>query len=128
MPDPVANSRTIITLADDQDQRACTYDTEADPFGPLILQGYKIHEVRTIILGPAADDQVLAFTDVSGLLLYSDQPFSLRLADAETLIPNLRKFEVWCDDVDAGALSTSVLLTGNATAEATIKAILVEKV
>jgi hypothetical protein len=106
----------------------CTVDTQNPPLGPLTLSGFKVSALETVVLAPAAVDQVLMFTDVAMLLLLADQPFSLRLAAGETLVPNLRAFVVQTDQIANGALTTGVLLTGNGSNEAVIQVLRIEKV
>lgn len=104
----------------------CVLDSDDHP-GPFTLSGYDEKTEQTIALGPAAADQAVTFTAAAGLILVSDQPFSLRLAGGETLLQNLRAFVVWADTVADAVHSTSVLLTGNGENTASIQLKLIEQ-
>lgn len=94
----------------------------------LALTGYTDFTVRRILLAAGAVDQVLAFTGVVALILYShDNPFKVRLAAGETLAPNTRLVVLYGHDEDEAVCSTSVLLSGNGTTPSSIEAWLVEQ-
>lgn len=115
---------TLRLTAETQDdtglEPVCAIDTDSWP-GELSLSGFKVDEIATIALSPSAADQAVTITNVVGLILVSDQPFSLRYAAGETLLANLRLNVIYCDDTDDHAATTSVLLTGNGTNEALVK-------
>ena len=129
MATPQADLRVLLNLSSDADVTPETrFDSHAAPQGPFLLSGYSVKQLTTLVLTPDADDQALSVADACGLLLVSDQPFSLRLAALETLVPHLRCFLVWQDSVSENdpAIVTSVLLTGNAANECTIEVFKIE--
>jgi len=104
----------------------CVLDTDEHP-GPFTLSGYDEKTERTLALGPAAADQAVTFTAAAGLIMVSDEPFSLRLAAGETLLTDLRAFVLWSDSVANAVHETSVLLTGNGQHTAAVQMKLIER-
>lgn len=120
-----AGLKVLTEVVDGAGLDPCTMDSDEWP-GPLLLSGWKVKREETIVLAAAADDQDFLFTDALAVVLTSDEPFGLRLAAGEKLVPNLRAFLVWGHDETAEVLSTSVLLTGNGDNECIIKALVIE--
>ena len=122
--------RAIATLLDDQgDSKCADIDTDALDV-PLVLTGYKIRSLATITLASDADDQAFTFTAAAAVMLVSQngESFKVRIADSETLSGELLLWQAVSKGKTTAAYSTSVLLTGNGTNEAVLKAIVVEKV
>jgi len=89
------------------------------------LTGYT---VKKMLLAAAGSDVAISFTSAIGLFIYShDNPFKLRLAAGETLMANLRKFEILADDTVDGVLATSVLLSGNTVTPSDLEIWIIEK-
>lgn len=105
------------------------YDPSKEADASLTLSGYTdITPGRRLTLAAGASDQALSFTEAVGLVIIShDNPFKLRIAAGETLLTNLRRFVLWCDDEDDGARATSVLLTGNGSTPADLEVWIIEK-
>ena len=116
-------------MADTGESPEQSIDTDKIGRSGFTLSGYDdITPGRRLLLAVDADDQALAFDDAIGVLLVSrDYPFSLRLADGETLMTNLRAWLAFADDTDAGVLQTSVLLTGNGVNAANLEIWIIEK-
>lgn len=123
------SSRTVL-LHEEESGAAAEKSLDTHTIGPagLTLTGYTdITPGKRILLAPAADDVEVAFTHACALLIVSrDYPFSLRLAAGETLLTNVRKFELFADDTDDGVLEGPVLLTGNGTNQASLEVWIVE--
>lgn len=122
-------SRTVLEHEEAAGEAAeKTLDTNMIGPAGLSLSDYTdITPGKRVLLAPAAADQALGFTNACALLIVSrDYPFSLRLAAGETLMSNLRKFELFADDTDDGILEGPVLLTGNGTNQASLEVWIVE--
>lgn len=120
--------RHVLELANDTgDAPEKTLDTDLIPRA-LKLSGFTdVSPGRRVTVAPDADDQAVSFTAAIAFVAIShDYPFSLRLADGETLIPNLRSFTVFADDEDAAVLEDGVLLTGNGQNAADVEIWIVE--
>lgn len=126
----ILRSRTVLQHEEESGETAeKALDTNTiGPAGLSIADYTDITPGKRILLAPAAADQELAFTEACALLIVSrDYPFSLRLADGETLLANLRKFVLFADDTDDGILEGPVLLTGNGSNQASLEVWIVEK-
>jgi hypothetical protein len=120
-------SATLRVIVDMQDDTGAAPSKSLDETGLLTLIK-NATPGRRLILAPDADDEVVTFTNVAGLVIIShDYAFALRLAGGEALLDNLQMFVVWAKDTTAGAHTTSVLLTGNGTNEADLEIWIIEK-
>lgn len=95
---------------------------------PLVLSGYTDLTIKRLALATDADDQEVTFDEA--ILLYiesTDYPFHLRLANGETLVPNLSVFgPLVAADEDEG-LPGPILLTGTSAGVANLIIWIVEK-
>ena len=125
-----ATLRSIVELSDDTGQEeSCGLDSQDSPFGPLVLSGYKVRSEQTVIVLPAAADQVVAMVAPCGFILLSTEKVQLRIKAGEQLLSNLRYYAFWAEDSgDIAHALTSILLTGNGSTEALVKILIVEKV
>lgn len=124
-----AGLRTLFELLASSGSPTCQLDTDQDPLGGGVLQlsGLDVRREETILLGAAASEQVVAFTEVVAVVLLSDHPFGLKRAAGETAWTNLRHFVAWADDTADGVATTSFVLDGNGVNQATIHVILIAK-
>ncbi len=119
--------RSVLNLIPDTGaEPECALDTSA--IAPLLLSGFKEEQIRTLKLASADTDIAVAFTAPLVIVLFSDKPFRLRMAAAETLLANTRYFALFADDInDVVHPGASILLTGNGTDEALVRIVIVEK-
>ena len=118
------STRTIVTIEND------VGDISEKGFDETLSQsGFSdVTPGRRLSLAAAADDQVLSFTAGSYLKIFShDNGFKIRFASGETLSGLLRSFEIVATNATNGALTTSVLLTGNGSSVSDLEIWIVEK-
>lgn len=115
-------------IADSGIEPKTVLDTTNDGFDALDVSGFVKHREEDFELAAAADDEEYAFTDAIGLLVFSDLPIGIRLADAESLVEKVRFFG-WVNDgdIDHTTHTTSILLTNDNTGAANVRVVVIEK-
>lgn len=126
MASPSLTVRLIAELIPDTGaDPSCELDTGVST--PLVLDGFDQWTQHRVTVAPGAADQAVTFTAAIAILVFSDQPISIRLAAAETLVANTRLFAIVADDEVDEVHSTSILLTGNGSTEANVSVWILEK-
>ncbi len=106
----------------------CELDTDEEVSGGLVLKNLGPYTDKVVKIGPAEVDTAVAIADAVSVIVFSDQPVSMRLTGGETLMANGQLWVVHAFDETAEVLSaTSLLFTGNGTNEATIRIWVIEK-
>ena len=125
-----ATLRIIAEVSDDTGQEeSCGLDSQAAPFGPLVLSGFKVRSEQTVVVLPAAADQVVAMVAPCGFILLATEKVQLRIKVGEQLLTHLKAFLFWAEDSgDVAHALTSILLTGNGSTESIVKILILEKV
>lgn len=114
-------ARLIFEMTEDTGlEPSTTIDSAEWPALP-VLSGFKVDTVSTIVVAPAAADVQHAIGDVIGLIILSDQPVSMRLAAAETLITKFQAFVILGKDQLSALISGPLRFSGNGSNEAIVK-------
>tara|TARA_R110000824_G_scaffold54028_3_gene149080 strand:- start:550 stop:921 length:372 start_codon:yes stop_codon:yes gene_type:complete len=107
---------------------ACAFDSDVEVAAGLQLTGWKTDFQKRTLIGPAEVDTAIAIPDAIALIVYSDQPVSMRLTGGEVLMPNGRLWTMMADDEDDAILpARDLLFSGNTTTEANVFVWVIEK-
>lgn len=99
-------------------------DQEAEPLVLSSFVGWKREALR---VAAGAVDQAFTFTDAVAMLIFSDEPFHIRLAAGQKQTTNIRFFG-WCANTELLTVNTtSVLISVPGANPANLDILFVEK-